>query len=130
MNQELDLARCLAGYPQIRLAILFGSAASERQTFESDVDVAVAGRRALLAAERVEIVGRLAQTTGRAVDLVDLTTASGPILNRALATGRLLFCSDRELYAEIIKRALYDDADLAPYRRRILAARRRAWIGA
>jgi predicted nucleotidyltransferase len=130
MDQEFDLARCLAGHPEIRLAILFGSATSGRQTFESDVDVAVAARRALSAAERVEIVGRLAQATGRAVDLVDLTTASGPILNRALATGRLLFCTDRALYAEIIKRALYDDADLAPYRRRILAARRKAWIGA
>lgn len=130
MDQELDLVRCLAGCSQIRLAILFGSAASGRQTFQSDIDVAVAGHRALSAAERMELVGQLAQATGRAVDLVDLTTASGPILNRALATGRLLFCSDRALYAEVIKRALYDDADLAPYRRRILAARRKAWIGA
>jgi predicted nucleotidyltransferase len=130
MDQDFDLARCLAGYPHIRLAILFGSAAAGRQTFESDIDVAVAAQRALSVAERVEIVERLAQGTGRAVDLVDLATASGPLLNRALATGRLLFCTDRALYAEIIKRALYDDADLAPYRRRILAARRRAWIGA
>lgn len=129
MSLEFDLREQLAGHPEIRLAILFGSAASGRQTFESDVDVAVAARYPLSVSERMALVSQIANATGRVVDLVDLATASGPILNRVLATGRLLFCTDRALYAEIIKRALFDEADLAPYRRRILAARRKAWIG-
>lgn len=129
MGQDLDLREHLAGHAEIRLAILFGSAASGRQTFESDVDVAVAARHPLSVSERMALVSEIANATGRAVDLVDLTNASGPIVNRVLATGRVLFCTDRALYAEIIKRALFDEADLAPYRRRILAERRKEWIG-
>lgn len=130
MDTEHELASVLARHAGLRLAILFGSAAAGRQRPDSDVDVAVAGPRALSPQERMDLIGELAQLTGRAVDLVDLMSVSGLLLSRVLATGRLLFCTDRALYAELIKKALYDDADLERYRRRILGARRNAWIGA
>ncbi|MCC6786037.1 MAG: nucleotidyltransferase domain-containing protein [Planctomycetes bacterium] len=130
MNAERELASLLSRHASLRLAILFGSAAAGRQRPDSDVDVAVAGARGLSPQERIELIGELAQLTGRAVDLVDLTIASGTVLSRVLTTGRLLFCSDHTLYAELIKKALYDDADLERYRQRILGARRDAWIGA
>lgn len=130
MDTERELAGLLARHAGLRLALLFGSAAAGRQRPDSDVDVAVAGPRALSPEEKMHLISELAQLTGRAVDLVDLMSVSGPILSRVLASGRLLFCTDRALYAELIKKALYDDADLERYRRRILGARRNAWIGA
>jgi predicted nucleotidyltransferase len=130
MDTERELAGLLARHAGLRLALLFGSAAAGRQRPDSDVDVAVAGPRALSPEEKMHLIGELAQLTGRAVDLVDLMSVSGPVLSRVLASGRLLFCTDRALYAELIKKALYDDADLERYRRRILGARRNAWIGA
>lgn len=130
MSVDDQIIRCLSSHPDIRLAILFGSVAAGRETPDSDVDLAVAGSRPLSAGERLDLIGELAQETGRAIDLVDLATATGSILGRILATGRLVHGLDRTLYAELIKRAIYDDADMAPYRDRIHAAQRRRWIAA
>lgn len=130
MTVDDQVRHCLSSHPEIGLAIVFGSIAAGRDTPDSDVDLAVAGSRPLSARDKLGLIGDLALATGRPVDLVDLATATGPILGRILATGRLVHCSDRALYAEVIKRAIYDDADMAPYRDRILAAQRRRWIAA
>lgn len=130
MSVDEQINRVLTSHPGIALAILFGSLAAGRARPDSDVDVAVGGLRPLSERERQDLIGELAQSTGRAVDLVDLSSASGPLLSRILSTGRLLRCADRGLYAELIKRAIYDDADMARYRDRILAAQRRRWIAA
>lgn len=124
------VTRCLSSHPEIRLAILFGSVAAGRDTPDSDVDLAVAGSHPLSPRDKLGLVGELALATGRPVDLVDLATATGPILGRILGTGLVVHCSDHALYAEVIMRAIYDDADMAPYRDRILAAQRRRWIAA
>jgi predicted nucleotidyltransferase len=130
MRVRDQINRCLSSHPEVRLAILFGSAAAGRETPGSDIDLAVAGAHPLSAHDKLVLIEELALATGRPVDLVDLATATGPILGRILATGQVVHCSDRALYAEAIKRAIYDDADMAPYRDRILAAQRRRWIAA
>jgi len=130
MNIDDQITRCLSRHPEIALAILFGSLAARRARPDSDVDLAVAGSHPLSARDREDLIGELAQATGRAVDLVDLAAATGPLLSRILSTGRLLRCADRALYAQLIKRVIYDDADMARYRDRILAAQRRRWIAA
>ena len=67
--------------------------------------------------------------SGRPVDLVDLRTAGQPLLTQVLTKGTLVHCQDRQLYAELIKRMMFDQADFVPYQQRMLAQRRRAWIG-
>ena len=130
MRHEDDIIRCLASRPEIRLAIAFGSIAAGRETPDSDLDLAVAATRPLSVDDKADLVGALAQATGRPIDLVDLATATGALLSRILSTGRLVIRRDSALYAELIKRAVYDEADFAPYRRRILEAQRRRWIAA
>lgn len=127
---ESAIARCVARQPAVRLAIVFGSLAAGRSTAQSDLDLAVAGARPLSAEEQAELRASLAEATGRPVDLIDLTTAPPPLLGRVLATGRVLTNRDPVLYAALIKRAIYDDADLEPYRQRILAVQRRRWTAA
>ncbi len=124
-NLEIIFAR----FPRIRLAILFGSVGRQDSDPESDLDVAVAMDKPLSPTDKMELIEELSQFGGRPVDLIDLQTAGGLILHRALTTGRLLLCTDRTLYAEIIKKMLFNQADFMPYRRRILAQRRSAWIG-
>ena len=68
--------------------------------------------------------------TGRPVDVVDLCSADGLILSQVLTTGKIILCADRMLYAMLIKKMLFTNADMMPYHRRILAERRKAWIGA
>jgi uncharacterized protein len=124
-----DLKIIFARFPRIKLAILFGSLGREDADWESDLDVAVAMEKPLSASEKMELIEELSQFCGRPVDLNDLQTAGGLILHRALTTGRLIRCTDHALYAEIIKKMHFNQADFMPYRRRILAQRRSAWIG-
>lgn len=118
----------LARHPDIRLAILFGSAAKGVLRRESDIDVAVLAAGGLGTALKAELIGELAVATGRAVDLIDLRSAGEPLLGQILRHGRRLFGSNDD-YAELLRRHLFDMEDFLPYVERMLAERRRAWIG-
>lgn len=128
MAFESEISTVLRTQPKICLAVLFGSLGRARGRSDSDLDIAVAAAEPLSADEKMDLIGRLAQGFGRPVDVVDLQAAAGPILAQALTTGRVIHCTDHTLYAELIKRVLFDEADMRPYRDRILAERRRAWI--
>jgi uncharacterized protein len=123
-----QLRTLLAGFPELELALLFGSLAQDRHRTGSDIDIAVAARQALTATEKIALVEALAERTGRPVDLVDLKVVSEPLLGQILRHGRRLLGSDRA-YGQLISRHLFDQADFMPYRARVLAERRAAWIG-
>lgn len=120
----------LEDVPEIQLALIFGSHAEGRARPDSDLDVAVAADRELDTMDKLKLIERLAGLAGRPVDLIDLQAADGLILHQALTKGRLVMCKDRGLYARLMLRMLVDQEDVMPYHRRILAARRQAWIGA
>jgi predicted nucleotidyltransferase len=128
MLLKKELTRWLADHPLIRIGILFGSANDGEADFGSDLDLAVMGPRALSADETKAAIEALAQISGRPVDLVDLQTTRGPLLRQILDTGHRLYCSNDALYAELLKRHVFDQTDWAPYRRRILKERRQRWI--
>jgi len=119
----------LARHPHIDLAILFGSLAAGTARPDSDLDLAVAGAAPLSPVEKRALIADLAENLGRPVDLIDLATVGEPLLGQILRHGRRVLGSD-ERYARLLSRHLFDMADFAPYRSRILAERRRAWIGA
>ena len=112
--------------PTIQLAILFGSLAAGRGKAESDVDLAVDAGRLLTADEKLALISDLAVRTGRSVDLVDIQAIGEPLLGQILRHGRRVHGS-MTCYADLIRRHLFDQADYMPYRRRILAERRRTW---
>jgi uncharacterized protein len=127
-NMDEQLRALLAGFPQLELALLFGSFARDEQRPASDIDIAVAAHRALTAAEKIALVEALAEHTGRPIDLVDLKVAVEPLLGQILRHGRRLLGSDNA-YGQLISRHLFEQADFLPYRARVLAERRAAWIG-
>lgn len=116
-------------HPEIRIALLFGSLAAGKGRRDSDLDLAVAAAQPLSADQKTALIAELAQATGRPVDLVDLRTAAGLVLKEALTTGLRLRVTDNALLAELVKKMWFDEADFQPYRRRILEARRKQWIG-
>ena len=128
--QRIDeqLKEVLTHFPKIVFAILFGSVAAGRQRAESDLDIAVAAEQALTASEKISLINALAVCSGRPVDLIDLKVVSEPLLGQILRHGRRLFGSDT-FYGELISRHLFEQADFMPYRTRLLAERRKAWIG-
>jgi len=124
-QENADLAatvcRILQSYPEIRVAMLFGSAASGRLTKKSDVDIAVAGDAALPMQCRLDLAAELAKGVGREVDLVDMQAVSGLILQQILTTGAMLR-KDVTGYAALLKRMLFEQADMMPYTERVKQA--------
>ena len=120
-----DLLRSVEG---VKAAWLFGSVARGQSRPDSDLDVAVLGSRPLSAGTKKRLMEQLARRCGRPVDLIDLQATHGPIVGQVLRQGRRLFCDDAVLYAQLMKRWMFDQADWMPLRRRILATRRTAWI--
>jgi predicted nucleotidyltransferase len=123
-----QVRRVIEKFPMIELGLLFGSVAAGLQRPDSDLDIAVAANRRLTAEEKMDIIASLAEATGRPIDLVDLRQAGEPLLGQILTHGWRLMGSDLA-YAPWITRHVLNQADFVPYRNRVLAERRAAWIG-
>lgn len=118
----------LEQYPQITVAYVFGSAAHDRLTMSSDVDVAVAAETPLSFNLRLDLATRLSEALQREVDLIDLQAVSGVILQQSLCTGKRVLLKDAALHARLIQRLWFEQADMMPYTRRILAERRKRFL--
>lgn len=124
---ESAIRATLMEHAGIRLAILFGSMAAGKGRPDSDVDLAIDAGHVLDVETRMTLIGKLAEATGRPIDLIDLRSVGEPLLGQIIKHGKRLFGEDA-IYAELIKRHLFDEADFMPYYRRILGERRNAWI--
>lgn len=113
---------------ELSLCMLYGSFAGGSEHFESDIDLAVAGKEPLTSKKLMAITETLAVKLKRPIDLVDLQQTTGTLLHQILTKGRLIYCTDRILYAKLIKKMLYNQADMMPYHYRILKERRERWI--
>lgn len=118
----------LRNYPEVKLCIVFGSVATGRASAGSDLDIAVAGDRALTEEQYLNLCDAFSSATPRMVDLLDLMTANGEILKQALSQGVLVQNLDKGLYARLIIRMLYNQADWMPYHYRILRERRERFL--
>lgn len=121
-NVDGKISKVLLRFPEIKLAILFGSAGRGNLRADSDVDLAVAADYPLTAETRFCLIGDLASETGRAVDLIDLVTTNGPILAEVLR-GRVIRQEDPAIFARLMRRVWHWEADLAPTWRAAVKAR-------
>ena len=105
------------------VAILYGSAASGTMRSDSDVDVAVLYDHPLTADERLKLMTRLQDRVGCPIDLVDLATANGVLLQQILCNGKVLAKNDPGSYVRLLQRMVYAQEDFMPYYRRELRKR-------
>ena len=126
------LVRVLEDAPDVELAVLFGSAARDEVRPSSDIDIAVLVRQApgdefSSGTPDPHLAVRLERVCGRAVEVVDLRTAS-PLLRFEVARdGRPLVERRPFVWSDFRVRASTDWWDWAPLARRIHeAAARRA----
>lgn len=124
---ETLIQTTLAPHPEVRMAILFGSLATGHGHHDSDVDLAIDTGKPLETNVKMLLMTELAECTGRPVDLIDLWIVGEPLLGQILKHGKRILGEDG-LYAELIKRHVFNEADFMPYYRRILRERRSAWI--
>ncbi len=128
MSIKETIATMLSKRKEVKLAILFGSVSRGEAGVNSDLDIAIACHHKLSVAEKESLIESLAKLSGRPIDLIDLQQSQEPIFSKALTTGELIYCTDRKLYAELIKRMIYNQADFIPLRAEALTKRRLAWI--
>ncbi len=113
----------MQNHTELQCCHLFGSAASDRMHTDSDIDIAVAGMAPLSANEKQLLREELEQTLQRDVDLVDLHSATGNILRKALH-GYCILCRNKKVRYQLQRRLIYDQEDMQRLRHRIMEARR------
>lgn len=86
-------------------ATLFGSVAQGRARRDSDIDVGVSFGRPMSSDLRAAMIGLIAEASGRSVDLIDLETADGLILSRALG-GTEILCDGPQTRRRMAERLL------------------------
>lgn len=118
----------LAGFPDIKLAILYGSFQKNNENYKSDVDLAVAADKILDSEIKMILIEKLSSVTGRPIDLVDLQSTHGTLLKNILTEGSIIYRIDNTLYANILKRMLFNDADMMPYYYRTIKEQRERWL--
>lgn len=117
------IKKALVGIDGLLLAVLFGSAARSTLRPDSDIDVALLLDRPLAAQELDAISDRLALATGRAVDIVDLSQANGPLLRTVLNDGVVLIEKDMEARGRLAIRLLDWQEDFYPLWKKMHEAR-------
>ena len=130
MQQDIreKILQVLAAFSTIKIAYVFGSAARDRLTRHSDIDVAVAADTKLSLETHIELITQLSQALHREVDVVDLQDVSGEILQQSLCHGVQILQKDTALHAQLLSRMWFHEADMMPYIRRILAERRKRFL--
>ncbi len=111
----------------IELVILFGSLAVGNYTAESDIDLAIKKNEPLSEKQKMRLIEQIALITGRAVDLVDLSSVGEPLLGQILKYGQRLQGSDSH-FAELGLKHVYAQADFVPFIERTLRERRQQWL--
>ncbi len=123
-----QVQRVLQDLPELRLAILYGSAATGKIRADSDVDLALLFDHPVGPDQKMELITRLESELRRDVDLVDLFLLNGTILKQILSKGRVLVQSAPGVLAGLIQRMIYNQADMMPYVSRTLIERQRRFI--
>ena len=111
----------LERYPEVQLAILYGSVARDAHRRDSDVDLAIAAdSRATLREDiLLDISLECSRATARDVQVRDLARAQGLFLKQVLTTGRIILSRDAPIYGELIVRMLAFVTDMLPAIRKI-----------
>ena len=128
-NIESILRNSFDRFPDVALAVLFGSAASGRMRGDSDVDIAIAGDSAFSWDRLQEARIVLCRELHREVDLVDLNVSKGLIFYQALTKGRIVVSRNRDLLLRCMREAVYFGEDVLPLMKQAYATKIRRFTG-
>ncbi len=121
VRQQID--QWLSQQPSIHFAILFGSFAKNKNTTESDIDIAIELDKPLTTENKLSLLQSFAELTDRKIDLIDLKTVGEPLLNEIIQHGEIIKGTKNKFIQLSIKN-LNMMQDFTPYLRRTLKERR------
>ncbi|MGB8296343.1 MAG: hypothetical protein WCG85_13030 [Polyangia bacterium] len=121
-----QLITALQGRPEVRLAFLFGSAATRGPDAARDVDVAVAFAQPVSLLQQCALSAAVEQIVEREIDLVDLDGASTLLRWEVVRTGIVLAAKDRRDLVDFRARVPLEYFDLQPFLEREADGLRRA----
>lgn len=128
-NDVCDRAKAvLHAEPGLKLALLFGSAATCNMRADSDVDIAVLFTSPMIPDDKIRLAQRLERELHKNVDIVDLFALSGTILSQILCKGHVLIKDGPKDMIGLVRRMVYNQADFMPYVRRALIERQQRFI--
>lgn len=124
------LQELLAVYPEVKLAILYGSFAKGTERPDSDIDLAVAKDHRDRLDEEIllSISLEASKRTGREVQLRDLARAEGVFLKEVLTKGDVIYQTDPRVRGELIIRMLDFVEDFLPTVRMIRRRKRERFL--
>lgn len=130
MNVEIKnlILKSITEFEEINLCLVYGSYARGCERKNSDIDIAIAANPAITSQRIFNIKIYLTSILDKNVDLIDLRRCSGLILKEALCNSTLILNKSPLLYAKLIKKMLFNQADMMPYYNEILKKRRREFI--
>jgi predicted nucleotidyltransferase len=117
-------------YPDILFCSIYGSMARNKLTKNSDIDIAMAGNSPITTEKLAELSIKFSDACHREIDLIDLQTKSGVLLQKVLCEGRVILKKSADLHAELIRKMWYNQADMMPNVRMIWEKRRGKITGA
>jgi uncharacterized protein len=121
---EDSIVAALSSERDVVIAWVYGSVAAGKHRDDSDLDLALMGRHPFTAERLVELADKTGRVARREVDIVDMSTAHGTILEEVLTRGVRISCADKGLYEALTKRFIYEQADFMPLYQRLLRERR------
>ena len=120
---SLKLRSVLESKPEVKVCLLFGSAAEDKLRGKSDIDIAVCGDNAFTHDYLAELQLEIAERLEREVDLLDMARLNGIILKQVITTGKKIINKKPDLLAQYIKKMLYFNEDMLPNYQMILKAK-------
>lgn len=99
----------------IELTILYGSAALNRLTERSDIDIAIGSNKHISNNKSLNLSLKLTHLLNREVSVIDISKMEGVILKEVLIKGLTVKNSDPLLKAQYIKKMITFSEDILPY---------------
>jgi predicted nucleotidyltransferase len=122
-----QIEAAISAWPEIAVAVLFGSLAEGKGDSGSDLDLGVQLPGPITAAQKMKLMSDLAVQTGRPIDLIDLRTVGQPLLGEIVDKG-IMVRGGTEAKGDLMFKNIMINEDFVRYQQRILQGRQKAWI--
>ncbi len=118
-NRLIKIEKLLDDENSIKIALVFGSFGTENERPTSDIDVALSLGLPMSIEQKMHFYNLIQKATGKEVDLIDLTVATGTVFKEALTTGRFVVNKDSDHLGQILIRMLSEESDYQVRKREI-----------